>query len=412
MKKTTILMINKFFFQKGGAETVFFQEHTFLKNQGYHVIDFAMAHPENRYSAYADFFVPHVDYEKRGSENLFNKITKAVNFIHNREAVFRLSRLIQQEKPHLAHLHNIYHQITPAVIDILNKKGIKTILTLHDYKVICPIYKLRSPSGLCEQCAGKKFWKVIKNRCQGQSLAENTLLAIEAYWYKWRDTYAKVDLFIAPSKFMAERVSRYGVDHKKIKILPNGVNGNFSNKTEDHNYCVYSGRISSEKGIRTLLKAHTKGADELLPLKIIGSGPLLEDLRKEFPLVDFKGFQRGEHLHDLLSKASFIIVPSEWYENCSMSVLEAMAHGKPVIGAYIGGISEQIEDFKSGLLFEMGNEEDLTGKMILLSKNRRLRIKMGKQARWKLEREYALSNHCNKLLNIYDNLINKPGKSR
>ena len=140
---------------------------------------------------------------------------------------------------------------------------------------------------------------------------------------------------------------------------------------------------------------------------MVGTGPLAEELRGEYPEVDFLGYQSGQALHDLIANAAFVVVPSEWYENCSMVVLEAMAfgNGKPIIGSRIGGIPEQIDDGKTGFLFEMGNVEELAQKMKSLASDKDLRCVMGKAARRKLEKEYSLQAHCTDLIHIYNELL-------
>jgi len=133
----------------------------------------------------------------------------------------------------------------------------------------------------------------------------------------------------------------------------------------------------------------------------------MEELEQRYSGVEFTGYKAGEELKGLIKRASFVVVPSECYENCSMSVLESMALGKPVIGSRIGGIPEQIEDGKTGFLFEMGNADELAEKMMILASDKELRKKMGRAAREKLERKYSLDVHCTKLMEIYEELLLK-----
>ena len=142
-----------------------------------------------------------------------------------------------------------------------------------------------------------------------------------------------------------------------------------------------------------------------LPAKVVGTGPLLDNLKENFGAVDFLGFRQGQELRKIIQQASFVVVPSEWNENCSMVVLESMALGKPVIGSRIGGIPEQIEDNKTGFLFKMGDEKELAEKMTLISSNTDLRRSMAKAARTKLENEYSLQHHCERLSHICENLL-------
>ena len=139
----------------------------------------------------------------------------------------------------------------------------------------------------------------------------------------------------------------------------------------------------------------------------MGSGHCKDTLQKQYPGVEFTGYQSGSALKQFISEASFSVVPSECYENCPMAVLESMAYGKPVIGTNIGGIPEQIEDGKSGLLFEQGNPHNLRRKMALLIHDEAIRQKMGETARKIIEEKYSLDVHGNKLVSIYKELIER-----
>lgn len=404
-----ILLANKFFYLNGGSETVFFQERNFLINTGHQVVDFSMAHPDNLPSDYSDCFVPNVDYKEGNRpgiyESLFGKFNAAINLVCNKEAVNRLSSLIEIEKPDVAHLHNIYHQMTPSIINVLKKSGVKVALTLHDYKIICPVYSMINRNSICNKCEGKVFWKATANRCQEESLFKSFLLSAEGYWHKWAKSYDQIDMFLAPSQFMADIVGKYRVKPNKIRLLHNGIDVNlYDYSGEDNDYAVYFGRLSKEKGIEALLRVHHNLSNKF-PLKIIGTGPLMEELKGKYRGVEFTGYKTGDELRELVRRASFVVVPSECYENCSMSVLEAMAYGKPIIGSRIGGIPEQIEDGKTGFLFEMGNVEELAEKMTLFAESAELRKEMGKAARKKLVKEYSLDDHCTKVIEIYQELL-------
>jgi len=400
-----ILFANKFFYLNGGSETVFFQERNFLKEQGAEVIDFSMQDERNLPSEFSDYFVPHVDYS--GERRVTPKLKTAVAFIHSREGLKRLTRLMEKEKPQIAHLHNIYHQLTPSIIPLLKEKGAKVVLTLHDAKLVCPAYLMLNRGKICVQCEGEKFYKAATTRCQG-SFGKGVLLAAEAYWHKWRKSYEYVDRFISPSKFLADLVTTYRVPAGRIRVLKNGIDADdFVPGSEDGGYGLYFGRISPEKGVKTLLAAHA-AMDSRIPLKIVGSGPLEENLKSCYPDAEFLGYKRGDELRSIVGNASFVVVPSECYENCSMTILEAMALARPVIGSRIGGIPEQVEDGVTGLLFEMGSAAELAEKMDQLWQNRSLRRLMGKAARSKLEREYSLKKHLDGLMRIYRELLEGP----
>lgn len=395
-----ILLANKFFHLNGGSETVFFQERDFLLEQGHDVVDFSMADERNLPSSGAGYFVPNTSYNSGGG--IAQKFQQAISFVHSSVAVRKIEELILQEKPQIAHLHNIYHQLTPSIIPILKKHGVKVVLTLHDYKLVCPSYLALKDGAICNACGGGKFWNAFTLNCQNSRM-RGLLLSAEAMFHKWRGSYDGVDLFLAPSRFLADLVGQR-IPREKIKVLRNGIDvGKYQPTYADQGYGLYFGRLSREKGVKTLLRAH-QSLKTNLPLKIVGTGPLEEELRAGYPEVDFLGYQSGQALHDLIANSAFVVVPSEWYENCSMVVLEAMAFGKPIIGSRIGGIPEQIEDGKTGFLFEMGNGAELTVKMDTLAANKELREKMGCAARKKMEQDYSLAKHCHDLIDIYHGL--------
>ena len=399
-----ILLCNKFFHLNGGSETVFFQERDFLIKQGYSVIDFSMEDSRNLPSPYADFFVPNINYNSPDS-GLLTRLRQAVSFIHSSTAICNLKSLIDKERPHLAHLHNIYHQLTPSIIPVLKKSGIKVVLTLHDYKLICPAYLALKNGNICTDCDGKYFWKPFTENCQSSRM-RGLLLSLEAIFHKFKKSYDFVDVFLAPSAFLAKLVSRRIPDNK-IKVLYNGIDiENYQPYFSDKGYGLYLGRLSAEKGVKTLLTAYTQ-LHASFNLKVVGTGPLLDELRREYPDVEFTGYKSGQALKKLIAGAAFIVVPSEWYENCPMVILEAMAFGKPVIGSRIGGIPELIEDGKTGLLFTAKNYEELSSKMQQLIQNRELRKKMGQNARERVEREFSLKKHCTSLERIYKNLLSE-----
>ncbi|ACN15630.1 putative lipopolysaccharide N-acetyl-glycoaminyltransferase [Desulforapulum autotrophicum HRM2] len=276
-------------------------------------------------------------------------------------------------------------------------------MTLHDFKLICPNYIALRGDNFCLECEGHKFWKPLVLNCQNSHF-KSLLLSLEAIFHQWKRSYEQVHLFLAPSQFMADQISRR-IPTEKIRVLHNGIDLKlYQPQDDDNGYGLYFGRLSKEKGIETLLKAHKINSSEI-PLKIVGTGPLEANLKNDYPDAEFLGYKTGDELTEIISSAAFVVVPSEWYENCSMVVLESMALGKPIIGSRIGGIPEQIEDGETGFLFEMGNIEELAKKMNILANDKNLRRKFGKAARLKVEIEYDLEKHCTELESIYKKLI-------
>ncbi|ATF48412.1 MAG: glycosyltransferase family 4 protein [Citrobacter sp.] len=401
-----ILLVNKFFFIKGGAETVYFQEREMLKKAGVQVIDFSMQHEKNFPSEYADFFVKNVDYHT--DSNLLGGIKTAVNFIHNAEACRKMQVLLQKERPDIVHFHNIYHQLTPALIKVARNFGCKTVLTAHDYKIVCPSYSMLRDGKVCDACITGTVFNAFRYRCQEGSAARSLLLSLEASWQYIAQNYQALDVIVSPSAFLRGILLRV-LPHSRIDVIVNGVDDSRPvEMTGDEGYMLYFGRLSHEKGVATLLAAHQKMRNPA-PLKIVGHGPLHDDLIAQYPDVEFLGYvQQGEALDQLIKHARAVILPSECYENCSMAVLEAMSLGKPVIGSRIGGIPEQIRDGIEGILFTPGNAQALAEAMDTLVEDPDKARVMGINGRQRLSEKYALSGHMETLQALYKELLGRP----
>lgn len=401
-----ILLVNKFFFIKGGAETVFFQERERLKDAGVEIVDFSMNHSKNKISAYSDYFVKQVDYENKNS--IKDKVNLAVKLIYNADACKKMQSLLHKEKPDIVHFHNIYHQLTPALIKVAHDFGCKIVLTAHDYKIACPTYLMFRDGKVCDSCLTGGVSHVLKYRCQSGSFTKSLLLALEAYWQSAANYYSMLDVIITPSIFLRDLLTKK-LPSSRIDVIANGTEDNVltNNIRNDEGYFLYFGRLSKEKGVETVLSAHKKMRNKAV-LKIAGTGPLYTELVTKYPDAQFLGYiPQGDKLHHLISHSRAVIQPSVCYENCSMSILEAMSFAKAIIGSRIGGIPEQIRDGVEGMLFEPGNAEELAAAMDFLSSNPGEACEMGARAKTRLSEKYSLNQHIESLLALYNGLMDK-----
>jgi glycosyltransferase involved in cell wall biosynthesis len=342
---TTLLSINNYHYVRGGAEFVFLAHNEMFTDLGWNVVPFCMKHDSNQASDWEDYFVDEIELgSEYGSANRFKKSLRA---IYSREAQDKIGRLIKTVRPDVAHGHNIYHHISPSILSTLNRAGIPTLLTLHDLKLACPAYRMISHDGICERCKGGRLLNASINRCMHNSRLLSMWVTVEAYIHRFLGSYAKfVDRFIVPSRFYIDKFEEWGWDRERFVYVPNFVNGDdITPRYEPGDCFVYFGRLSNEKGLETLIKAATI-AD--VRIQIVGTGPeelKLKAMAKRLDAkVEFPGYVSGEALFDRLRAARAIVIPSEWYENAPISVLEAYAAGKPVIGADIGGIPELISE--------------------------------------------------------------------
>lgn len=361
-----VLLIDVYNFNKGGAETVCFNTGRLLEEHGHEVVYFTLKWNDNRPSPQSKYF-PESKETRRGP---FTQVKNLVNYFYHFEAARKIEQLILDEKPDLAHIHLMWGQITPSIFPVLKKYRIPILFTVHDYRIVCPAYTFRDGSGhICEDCQGRHFYKCFTHTCCKGSRVMSAVMAAEQYFRNAFFNPAKyIDGFIYVSNFARNIQEKY---MPALKEKPNITLYNFSTSIVSEpkamptdRYFLFFGRLSYEKGVMTLLKAYRD-----LPqcrLKVVGTGPKEEEL-KAFAVengmknVEFLGYKTGKELTDLVSGAYFVIVPSEWYENNPMTIIEAYSVGTPVIGARIGGIPEIVVDGRTGFQFESGNASSLLG---------------------------------------------------
>ncbi|WP_144555420.1 glycosyltransferase [Bacillus sp. X1(2014)] len=351
-----ILMVNKFYYIKGGSETYYFALKRMLEEHGHTVIDFSMKDEKNFESPYSEYFVDHVNYNASGGA--FTKARDAVNIIYSFEAKRKFEKLIKAERPDLIHLHIFQHQISPSILDVIKKYHIPTVYTAHDLKMVCLNYKMMHHGEICEACKDGHFYHCAVNRCVKESTLKSYINVAEGYLHKWRKSYDAVGAIITPSAFYKRKFEEFGVSSDRIIHIPNFLDSEapIVNQSADaKQYYLYFGRLSEEKGILTLINA-VKGMP--MQLYVVGTGPLEKNLaiyvtQNELTNVKLLGFKNGQELTDIVGNAKAVVLPSEWYENGPYSAIEALQLGRPIIGANIGGIPELVKG--NGYLFESGN---------------------------------------------------------
>ena len=355
-----ILMVNKFFYIKGGSETYYFALKRLLEEKGHQVIDFSMKDKKNFPSPYEDYFVEGVDYN--GEMTTKAKLKAAANIIYSREAKEKLEQLILRTRPDLAHLHIFQHQLSPSILDVLKKYQIPVVYTAHDLKMLCLNYVMMTGGELCEKCRGGRYINCLKNRCVKNSLSKSCINVIEGYLHKWRRSYDVIDVILTPSDFYRKKFLEFGIGEDRVIHLPNFLDKpvpEVNRRQGERDYFLYFGRLSSEKGVMTLVKAMEPLQNQLY---IVGTGPDMDRIQtylreNQISNVKLFGYQSGQKLTDLVAGARAVILPSQWYENGPYSAIEAMQLSRPLIGSDLGGIPELIHG--NGMIFKHGNVEDL-----------------------------------------------------
>jgi glycosyltransferase involved in cell wall biosynthesis len=401
-----VLQINKYFYPKGGSETVFFNTIQLLEQHGHTVVPFSMKDPKNRKSAYDAYFA---DYIEPAQSGLRTKIRQFTSFFYNRKAAAKLDRLIRDEKPDIAHIHLLFNSLSVSILPVLKKHRIPVVMTAHDHRLICPAYLFLDGKGrICERCRTGHYYHCLIRRCSRGKLLNSLMLALDSYFRKYIFPVDKyVDRFVFVGRFAYEKHTAFSAKYRgKSVVLHNFTLIPPKAASEKEDYLLYLGRISEEKGIPALMKAMESFPG--VKLKIAGTGPLLESLKRQNrPDIEFTGFISGKKLYDCIRKARFIIVPSECYENNTLVIIEAYTLGTPAIGSRIGGIPEFIQDGVNGFLFEpfsAGQMKQTIQKALELSSG--AYADMCSRAHDFAAENFTEEAYCRKLTALYNDVIN------
>lgn len=400
-----VLQINKYYYKKGGAETVFFNTIQLLAKKMHTVIPFSLKHEKNESSLYAPYFV---DYPELSESNFFVKAKHFANFFYNKKAAQQLEKLIVEQKPDIAHIHLMFNSLSVSILPILHKYKIPTIMSVHDYRLVCPAYTFKDGKGnICECCQDGHFYHCVTHKCSKGNLTNSLMLCADSYFRKY--IYAPInyiDHFLFVSHFsMVKHIQLDNRFKAKSSYLYNFTPVIDHYEPLQGKYLLYFGRMSDEKGVDTLIEAARLNPD--IPIKLAGTGPLLEQFKAKSPVnMEFLGFQQGDALKELIQKAAFVIVPSVCYENNPMSIIESFMLGTPVIGSNLGGIPELLSDGQTGYTFTPKSSKDLSmtlQKAMAISETEYLQ--MSENARAFALKNFSEENYYQQLLEVYQQLI-------
>lgn len=403
MTQMRLLAINNYFYRRGGAEAVFFDHMAMFRDIGWDVVPFAMRHENNEPSPWSDYFVSEIEYGRPAGP--VRKMEQAASILYSFEAKRNMRRLLERAPPSIAHAHNVYHHLSPSIFSTLKAAGVPLVMTAHDLKLACPAYKMLRDGRICEDCKGGHVYNVLRHRCIKDSVALSGLVLVETVLHRALGLYRdKIDRLVVPSRFYLDKLAEWGWPREMMVHIPNFVNvGDYAPEWDEGDYFVFAGRLSSEKGIATLIRAAALGGHRLM---LAGTGPQEEELRRLAAAtgadVTFCGYLSGEALHALIGRSRALVLPSEWYENAPISVLEAYALGRPVIGASIGGIPEMIREGETGMLSASGDAQSLADALAAMAaKGTGGRAAMGRAGRAWVAAEFSAAAYRRRMLDLY-----------
>jgi len=353
-----ILQVNKFYYRRGGADHHFLDLCDLLEKHGEAVIPFSMLDERNEPTPYSDYFVSNIELGHVGLSNIF----RAGRVLYSFEAKRKITRLIADVEPEIAHLHLIYHHLSPSILPPLKKAGVPVVMTIHDWKAICPNYSLFTEGKPCVRCRGGHYWQSTRHLCMRHSLLRSAMSTVEAYFHHFRRYYEDyIDLLIAPIDFVKEMFVFFGWPENKIVVLPHFLAEDFIRLKKPTSppvrpRFIYAGRLAPEKGIEQLVETWLK--EKIAGgLDIFGEGPLGEKIRSMVAAGGRKdivchGAIGRDELAKRLPNYTAMIMPSVWYEIFGLAAIEAFARGVPVVASQRGSLVELVETSKAGVLFE------------------------------------------------------------
>src|ERR1700675_1171801 len=403
-----ILYCNKFDYPFSGTEAYLFDLIHQMDKRGQETALFSMDHGRTPAFTGRSYRIPHIDF-KDPNAGFLKKVKMAAHALYSPSARRAMRKCLADFSPDLAHVRGIYHHLSPSILWELKQQGIPVLYHLNDFKILCPTYNFVANGSPCELCSHGAFHNAATKGCYAGPRSSAVVLAAEAYLHKWLRTYERcVDMFLAPSEFVRNKLIASGFPGQRIEVLPHFQALPLDEQLPtDEGYILYFGRLSPEKGVYELLRAMVRLPHT--PLIIAGDGPerpRLEALAREFNLnnVVFEGMVHGEKLQKLIAGCSFSVFPSHAYETLGKSILESYAWGRPVIASDLGSRRELVQHGVTGLLYSDGDREQLAHSIQFLFDRPDLIQKMGSAGRDRVKKKQKPDQHKDKLLDLYHRL--------
>ncbi len=387
-----VLMVHNTYQQPGGEDTVVSAEKALLFRAGNEVTEYVRHNNEIQ------------------SGGTCSKIALGVRTVWSAAARKELDHLLRNCKPDIVHVHNTFPLISPAAYYACRELGVPVVQTLHNYRLFCPAGTFFRDGEVCEDCLTKSRWQAVRHACYRQSRGASATVAAMLSFHHWYGTWTKlVDCYIALSEFSRAKFVEAGLPAGKIVVKPNFVLPDPGVGSGPREYAVFLGRLSEEKGLRTLVHAWGR-VNPKYALRVIGDGPLFSDLQSEISRstisnVRLDGRLSREESLKVMQGAKVLMLPSNCYENFPMTIAEAYACGTPVIASRLGAMAEIVEDGRTGLHFTAGDADDLARKVEWAWAHPHNMRGMGRNARAEFEAKYTAARNYERLTTIYESVL-------
>lgn len=390
-----IVIVHNAYQQAGGEDAVVSAEKALLLQAGNEVNEYLRHNNEIK------------------SGGTCSNITLGFRTVWSSGAHSELHSLLKAWKPDVVHFHNTFPLISPAAYYACRELGVPVVQTLHNYRLFCAAGAFFRDGQVCEDCLTKNRWQALRHACYRQSRGASAAVVAMLSFHHWYGTWNKlVDRYIALSEFSRAKFVEAGLPEEKIVVKPNFVCAGPGASAELKDYAVFVGRLSEEKGLRTLLQAWSR-VNPKCSLRIIGDGPLFSDLQSEIRRlglwnVHLYGRLPREESLEVMRNAKVLILPSNCYENFPMTIAEAYACGTPVIASRLGAMAEIVDDGRTGLHFTASDADDLARKVEWAWANSDAMLDMGRNARTEYVAKYTAERNYKMLLEVYQQVMEQP----
>lgn len=379
--------------QPGGEDVVFEQERDLLVRYGHHVVLYVKSNHDIEDSSLVD------------------RLTVVKKTIWGSDTREEFADLIQRHRPDVVHVHNTFMRISPSIYSVCREANVPVVQTLHNYRLFCSAATLFRDGRVCEECLEHSLWRGVRYGCYRNSRAATATVAMMLATHRTIGTWVRnVDCYIALTEFAQQKFVAFGLPAGKVFVKPNFIAQDPGGSMEDRRFALYVGRLSPEKGLRTLVSSWER-LQHRIPLQIIGDGPMRAGLEGEvesrLPSVCFRGRLPREQTIEAMKGARFLIFPSEWYEGFPMTIAEAFACGVPVVCSRLGAMAEIVDDHRTGLHFTAGDAEDLAKKVEWAWTHPEEMAEMGRAARAEYEAKYTAEKNYAQLIDIYRGVISR-----
>lgn len=332
----------------------------------------------------------------------------ALRSIWSPETFGRVRSMLRNDQFDVVHVQNFFPLISPSVYYAARSEGVPVVQSLRNYRLVCAAGTFHRQGRVCEDCSGRAWpWPAIQHACYQQSCVGSAVVgAMQAVNQGLGTWFHIVDAYIAVSEFMRDKYVACGFPPDKIFVKSNFLDPDPGAGTGDGNFGLFAGRLTPEKGVKTLLRAWEMSGQPI-PLKVAGTGPLMSLFTNgaRLPSVEYLGWQPSEEVLRLMGSARFVVIPTEWYEGHPRTAVEAFARGLPVIASRIGAMAEMVEDGQTGLLFAHGDAEDLARKIRWALDHRERMSEMGERARAVYQQRYTAGTNYRQLSEIYRHVM-------